>query len=1158
MSQTLSAADAELLLAVEYVIGTLEGEERKRAKALIADDPRFAHLVRRWEALLVPLHELAAPVVPPPDLWRAIQKDLPNDIPVPRPFVFMENMPPRGAGPAGASSPGAQGPPGGIPARTAAGASDSGRTEPATGPDAAARGPARPGPPVRGGVADAGPADPLRRAGAASRLTGFRRTPAPSPRGADAPEGLSLSPASPPGAGGLPDLSQEANALAAVGPSELRRPALLESGLLPEAVPPVSASEPDAAAVPSAEVAGSDAAKSSGPSAEETPRAPVRPSRKLFFRLPFPRRGGRRVAPREEAESEAAMPRAEPSPLAAERHPAAVAARPAPLPAPGVLAATVLALPKPEAAASAALLRAGEPVAEVAPAPAEAPFDVQPGEIAGASSAEAPVARGLPDPSAPTLGSETTDVAGASAEVIAAASGATPDVSEAPAGGGEDLRPQSEDAPAQPAGLDPADAAELAEDAPAQPALFDRTAAVEPVEGAAPSSDGDVAADAGPPDWSRPQPPFIEGGPFGLLAADVEGTASPPAALVEDVAAEAVAGDVVSLAVPAETTPQDTAFLEPASIATEPPAEADSAPATGDESAIASGSAPDEPVAADTASPGTAPVEARAMDGGPPDQSSSAPPAAGDAAETSTGDASAADETPPVMPLSGLAPGDSQPENPEPEAPAGPGEILLGGQAADGAPQPEMPDAPVATEEPASPAIDGTMPEPDEASGDAAGLAHTLDVAGADFAANIEPAADADTGVWRDGAIATGMAPASATSAAEVGSDGLSEAGLLEGEAARFSAEPAPEQVPQSADSTAADETAGAAEPDVAGADFAANIEPAADAGTGVWRDGAIATGMGPASATSAAEAGSDGLSEAGLLEGEAARFSAERAPAQVSDHSASTTADKTAGPAAPAADTPPPVPAGPSGDGPYGPTSAAGEGAPIDPVPFEAPFPAHTPEPVPSPALPDEAAPDRALAPVAAAIADAVADPGLLAATSVALECPPISLPSEPLMAPRPRASVAGGRAAPSRGWQALAAGLFALLLGAAGGFLAYRLFGPAGEAKLLALLQKEPAPVVALRFDPASGMLTVHALAPPPPSGKSHYLWLLDGEEAHFLGAFAAAAVMQSDALKALDAAALREAQVRVTLEDDGAPAAGGPKGEVLYSGRFQLEVP
>ncbi|MFG1347374.1 hypothetical protein V5F59_20980, partial [Xanthobacter autotrophicus DSM 431] len=68
--------DADRTLAAEYVLGTLDREERRAAKQRLVADPRFASLVRQWERRLAPLHELAVPVAPPARLWRMILDDL--------------------------------------------------------------------------------------------------------------------------------------------------------------------------------------------------------------------------------------------------------------------------------------------------------------------------------------------------------------------------------------------------------------------------------------------------------------------------------------------------------------------------------------------------------------------------------------------------------------------------------------------------------------------------------------------------------------------------------------------------------------------------------------------------------------------------------------------------------------------------------------------------------------------------------------------------------------------------------------------------------------------------------------------------------------------------------------------------------------------------
>jgi anti-sigma-K factor RskA len=64
------------LLAAEYVLGSLEGEERAGAERLLATDPAFARLVAVWQQRLTPLAAYVAPIVPPADLWGRIEADI--------------------------------------------------------------------------------------------------------------------------------------------------------------------------------------------------------------------------------------------------------------------------------------------------------------------------------------------------------------------------------------------------------------------------------------------------------------------------------------------------------------------------------------------------------------------------------------------------------------------------------------------------------------------------------------------------------------------------------------------------------------------------------------------------------------------------------------------------------------------------------------------------------------------------------------------------------------------------------------------------------------------------------------------------------------------------------------------------------------------------
>ena len=64
------------LLAAEYVLGSLEGEERSEAERLLASDPAFARSVAAWQQRLTPLAAQVAPVQPPSDLWRRVEASI--------------------------------------------------------------------------------------------------------------------------------------------------------------------------------------------------------------------------------------------------------------------------------------------------------------------------------------------------------------------------------------------------------------------------------------------------------------------------------------------------------------------------------------------------------------------------------------------------------------------------------------------------------------------------------------------------------------------------------------------------------------------------------------------------------------------------------------------------------------------------------------------------------------------------------------------------------------------------------------------------------------------------------------------------------------------------------------------------------------------------
>ena len=67
--------DTDLLVG-EYVLGTLEREERRRLEDIAEREVTVAAAVMVWERRLAPLHELIAPVEPPPKVWQEIAASL--------------------------------------------------------------------------------------------------------------------------------------------------------------------------------------------------------------------------------------------------------------------------------------------------------------------------------------------------------------------------------------------------------------------------------------------------------------------------------------------------------------------------------------------------------------------------------------------------------------------------------------------------------------------------------------------------------------------------------------------------------------------------------------------------------------------------------------------------------------------------------------------------------------------------------------------------------------------------------------------------------------------------------------------------------------------------------------------------------------------------
>src|SRR5690606_21320540 len=72
----MKVTDDTDLLVGEYVLGTLERDERRRLEEIAEREPTVAAAVMVWERRLAPLHELIVPVEPPADVWSAIAAGL--------------------------------------------------------------------------------------------------------------------------------------------------------------------------------------------------------------------------------------------------------------------------------------------------------------------------------------------------------------------------------------------------------------------------------------------------------------------------------------------------------------------------------------------------------------------------------------------------------------------------------------------------------------------------------------------------------------------------------------------------------------------------------------------------------------------------------------------------------------------------------------------------------------------------------------------------------------------------------------------------------------------------------------------------------------------------------------------------------------------------
>lgn len=70
----MAVSEDQLALAAEYALGTLDGDERAQADALMAGDKEFAALVETWSHRLAALNQMVGSVEPRTEVWDRIRE----------------------------------------------------------------------------------------------------------------------------------------------------------------------------------------------------------------------------------------------------------------------------------------------------------------------------------------------------------------------------------------------------------------------------------------------------------------------------------------------------------------------------------------------------------------------------------------------------------------------------------------------------------------------------------------------------------------------------------------------------------------------------------------------------------------------------------------------------------------------------------------------------------------------------------------------------------------------------------------------------------------------------------------------------------------------------------------------------------------------------
>lgn len=87
----MNYSEDHIALAAEYALGTLSADERALVETMMIVDHGFMEVVDAWDRKLSPLHQMVAPVEPPPHLWDNISAAL--GLVGPQPVVAEESKP---------------------------------------------------------------------------------------------------------------------------------------------------------------------------------------------------------------------------------------------------------------------------------------------------------------------------------------------------------------------------------------------------------------------------------------------------------------------------------------------------------------------------------------------------------------------------------------------------------------------------------------------------------------------------------------------------------------------------------------------------------------------------------------------------------------------------------------------------------------------------------------------------------------------------------------------------------------------------------------------------------------------------------------------------------------------------------------------------------